>query len=409
VRIRLSKIHSLLLNIVLLELFLFGSGRILQFGPITLRMILYVLCMFVSVVFLLYYNPKLNKQIFGLSLFFSIIVSVGLLVGVLNNAPTGKMVEDIKPLIYFFMVIFFFLTIRRLNDLKRIVTLVKVSSLVLAVGYLCLFLLIHFEIVDFIKFYSFVNNLSRDFSFRPSGAFFYKGFLFVCIGLIFYSLDREPKNRIISLVLLSAIFLTFTRGFILSLALVFMFYMLFIQRNPLAKVLLVALCIILSPYLARVGTSFFDKTNESNAIRLIGYAQVVERVNPISIFVGHGFGIGVPIRPVHFEITFLEIFHKQGLLGLMFWLALLGVTVHNYSTIRSHEYKRIALGFLLSSLFIYVQSQTNPFLNNPIGMSFLLISVISLKVLREEECCAYRYAWPHTTVKNTSTPRLSQY
>lgn len=115
------------------------------------------------------------------------------------------------------------------------------------------------------------------------------------------------------------------------------------------------------------------------------YAQLAERVNPISIFVGHGFGIGVPIRPVHFEISFLEIFHKQGLLGLMFWLIFLRIIVYNYTKIRSYEYKKIALGFLLSSMFIYIQTQTNPFMNNPIGMSFLLISVISLQILKQEE------------------------
>jgi len=212
----------------------------------------------------------------------------------------------------------------------------------------------------------------------------------------------------ISLLLLIAIILTFTRGFILSIALVFMFYMLFIQRNRLAKVSLIALCIILSPYLVRAGASFFDKTNESNTDRMIQFAQVVERVDSISVFVGHGFGIGVPTKPTHMEISFLEIFHKQGLLGLMFWFVFLGIIVHRYAKIRSYPYKKIAVAFLLSSIFIYIQSQTNPFLNNPIGMSFLLISVISLKVLREEECYAYRYAWPHTTAKNTSMPSSTQ-
>jgi len=406
---RLSKIHSLLLTVVLLELFLFGSGRILEFGPITLRMILYILCLFSSVVFMLYCNPKLDNEIFGLLLFFAVAVSVGLLVGTFNNAPIMNMAIDIKPLMYFFMVIFFYLSIQRIEDLRRIVKLVKLSSLVLGVGYLSLLSLIYLNIIDFEKFYSFVNKLSGDFYFRPNGAFFYKGFLFLCIGLIFYSLDRGFKNRIISLLLLIAIFFTFTRGFILSIALVFMFYMLFIQRNHLAKVSLLALCVILLPYLVRIGISFFDKTNPSNAVRLIQLAQAAERVNPISIFVGHGFGIGVPIRPVHSEISFLEIFHKQGLLGLMFWVIFLGIIVYNYTKIRSYEYKKIALGFLLSSLFIYIQSQTNPFLNNPIGMSFLLISVISLKVLREEECCAYQYAWPHTTAKSTSVPSLGRY
>ncbi len=405
----LSRIHSFLLTIVLLELFLFGSGRILQFGPITLRMILFVLCMLSSVVFLSYCNPKINKQIFGLVLFFAVVISVGLLVGVFNNAPTWEMIQDIKPLIYFCMSIFFYLTIRRIDDLRKVVKLVKLSSLVLAIGYLSILLLLYSNIVDFDKFYSFVNNLSRDFSFRSNNTFFYKGFLFLCVGLIFYSLDRGLKNRIISLLLLIAIILTFTRGFVVSITLVFMFHVFFIQRDRLVKVLLLALCIILSPYLVEAGVSFFDKTNPSNVTRLIQLAQVAERVSPISIFVGHGFSIGVPVRPIHMEISFLEIFHKQGLFGLTLWLALLVITVQNYTKIRSHKYKRIALGFLLSSLFIYIQSQTNPFLNNPIGMSFLLISVISLKVLREEECCAYRHAWPRTTAKSTSMPSLSQY
>jgi hypothetical protein len=394
---------------VLLELFLFGSGRILEFGPITLRMILYILCMFSSAVFLLYCNPKLNKQIFGLLLFFMVVTSVGLLVGVLNNAPVGKMAEDIKPLMYFFMSIFFYLTIQKVDDLKRIVKLLKLSSLVLGAGYLSLLVLIYFKIIDFSKFYIFLSELSDDFPFRQNRTFFYKGFLFLCIGLIFYSLDRKLISRVISLILLIAIFLTFTRGFILSLAIVFMFFTLFMQRNPLVKVSLIALCIVLSPYLVRMGASLFDKTNESNAGRLIQLAQVAERVDSSSVFVGHGFGIGVPIKPIHMEISFLEIFHKQGLLGIMFWVVLLAIIVHRYAKIRSYPYKRIALGFLLSSIFIYIQSQTNPFLNNPIGMSFLLISVISLKVLRDEECYTYRYAWPHTTAKNISTPSLNQY
>jgi len=364
--------------------------------------------MFLSVLFLLYGSPKLNNHLFLLLVFFTILISIGLFVGVFNHAPTAKIIEDIKPLMYFFMSIFFYLTIRRIEDLGRIIKMVKLSSLVLGVGYLTILLLILLKYIEFGKFYSFVNKLSDDFPFRQNGAFFYKGFLFLCIGLIFYSLDHGLKNKMISLLLLIAVLLTFTRGFILSLAAIFMLYMIFIQRNPLAKVSLIALCIILSPYLVRVGASFLDKTNPSNAGRLIQLGQVAERVDSSSVFVGHGFGMGVPIKPIHMEISFLEIFHKQGVLGIMFWVVFLAIIVQRYTKIRSYPYKKIGLGFLLSSIFIYIQSQTNPFVNNPIGMSFLLISVISLKVLRDEECYAYRSAWPHTTAKNISTPSLSQ-
>lgn len=129
-----------------------------------------------------------------------------------------------------------------------------------------------------------------------------------------------------------------------------------------------------------VGLSFLmeslgDKSGSDSA-RFVQIDQVLSNVNPISFFIGHGFGIGVPIRPRGMELSLLEIFHKQGLLGLSFWFGMFIYIFLMYSNIKNKDYKKKALPFLLSVIFIILQSGTNPYMNNPIGLSMILITLV---------------------------------
>ncbi len=42
-----------------------------------------------------------------------------------------------------------------------------------------------------------------------------------------------------------------------------------------------------------------------------------------------------------------------------------------------------ALPFFLGAVYVYLESATNPFLTNPIGMSMVLISLVVLRLLAE--------------------------
>jgi hypothetical protein len=55
---------------------------------------------------------------------------------------------------------------------------------------------------------------------------------------------------------------------------------------------------------------------------------------------------------------------------------LFGYTVLLYFRIKDIDYKKTSLPFLLSVVFIFFQSLTNPFVNNPIGLSMLLITIV---------------------------------
>ncbi len=103
-------------------------------------------------------------------------------------------------------------------------------------------------------------------------------------------------------------------------------------------------------------------------------------VTPSSIVIGHGFGEGVEIRNNHLEINYLEIFHKQGVPGVIFWLFILFYIGLLYLNCKRLSYEKEARPFLLAALFVYIQSATNPFLTNSIGLNMIMISIVSLNV-----------------------------
>jgi hypothetical protein len=82
------------------------------------------------------------------------------------------------------------------------------------------------------------------------------------------------------------------------------------------------------------------------------------------------------------EISYLEIFHKQGLIGLAFWASLAGAIFHQYLQAGPSAETD---AFFYSSLFIFIESLTNQYINNPIGMSILLLSLVCLYKLRTRE------------------------
>ena len=122
---------------------------------------------------------------------------------------------------------------------------------------------------------------------------------------------------------------------------------------------------------------------QSDIIRKKQFHQVLERVNFESALVGHGFGIGVPIRPVHMEVAYLEIFHKQGLVGIAFWVFIFVWIGFKYIRVRNHRESALATVFTMGSCFVFVQSITNQYLNNPIGMTMILLAIVALIVFSE--------------------------
>jgi O-antigen ligase len=82
-------------------------------------------------------------------------------------------------------------------------------------------------------------------------------------------------------------------------------------------------------------------------------------------------------------MTYLEVFYKQGLLGLSVWFALFAYTFYLYLQV-PRETREFGLAFFLASLFVFVETASNTFLTGSIGMAAVFIATASLLVLASE-------------------------
>jgi hypothetical protein len=142
----------------------------------------------------------------------------------------------------------------------------------------------------------------------------------------------------------------------------------------------------LKPWQEKLGNSFSQgfKNRQSSVLdRIVQIGEVVEAVTPRSFFIGHGFGNGVPSRPVHMEISYLEIFHKQGMLGLSVWALLFASLWRRFyrqvgRNLRTVDYKEESFAFFIAAVFMIAISLTNPFINSPMGLGMLGVALVCL-------------------------------
>lgn len=359
-----------------------GGGRFVEIGSLTLRMVLFGAAQIFTIAIL--FKRKIDSQTLTLFFFFAVSLLTSALIGISNGAELGLVFEDVKPLSYFMMIFFFSILINSHHRVILVANTVKVCSAILMVTYLAILAGLFLKFIDFNTFYERMNATGEVF-FRPDVGFFYKGFLYLCVGFLFFLFSAKKSHKLLAALLLLSIILTFTRGFLLATGLTLVIYIFFFAKRNLKIlayiVLLASLVVLLAPwFVGQLG----DKS-VSNVTRVITYEQVKEKMSPFSVFLGHGFGNGVEERSVHMEASYLEIFHKQGLIGLSFWLLILALILWSFSKIRNKENKHIALPFVLSIILIYIQTVTNPFLNNPIGMSMVLITLSVVRVLGDEK------------------------
>lgn len=393
------KIQNAIFYLVLLEISLGGGGRLTSVGDVTLRMLLFLVAMIYTIVNF----SKLKSEQLVLTFSFLTLLVFSSFVGVINNAQSVFVVEDIKILSYFPMMLFFYLNINSSKVIANVINLIKISSVALSAAYIIIRFGLELDFLDKQQFYD-STAASAEFMFRSDSIFLYKGLLFSSIGCFFFIFDGQNRSKwdratqtLCVILIIYSIFMTYTRGLLIGLFgsgfLGYMFYA--FNNRKISKIVFYVLIVV------AFGTFFSENImanisdvrsvgqDESDSIRLVTITQVFEMMTPLSILIGHGFGIGVAMRDNHMEISYLEIFHKQGLLGLSFYVYLLVKLIYNYSGIandrtKSYVEKMQGLSFIAASIFVYIQSTTNPLINNPIGISVILISIVATDTIKSK-------------------------
>lgn len=368
---------------VLLELFLLGSGQMVKYHSLTLRMINFILLNSFCVI--LFKKEKIKHDYLMMIYVYVALLIFSSIIGFVNGASFESVFNDVKPLLFFIYLIPFSFLIKTPNDIERVVLIIKISAIILSVLYfLYLILYLFYPVVMFALAPLEING---EVFFRGNGPYlFYKGFFFIMISIFLFN-KQSIKDRMILFFLLFAIFLSLTRGLYFALITSFIIMGLiqlsFNMKITLKKLFLVALIFILLSIFLPYYISMIGDKSGSDSVRLELIENVNAAITPLSFIFGHGFGVFAGVNRPHLEISYYEILHKQGLIGLFLWLMPL---IYCFRRMIKDNTDTLDKRFFLAILSTYLISLTNPFINNPLGLSIIVIAIISLDIVKEKDC-----------------------
>lgn len=375
--------------VMLFELFLLGSGQDLPLaGGLTLRWLNFFIGVGASV-YMFVRSDDFPKSILAFILVYTIQLLIGWMLAFIFDSEMAYLMVDFKPLLYFYIVLFFYYIMSSELMIKRVLDILLLSVKIMTVLYL-----IYMTLTDILGLFSMTGENyhsvddSGSFMFRGIGSsLFYKGFVYLPIGALGFFWRKQYVWMCLTIL---AIYFTYTRGLYVLLAFGLLAFYLKTHEVNIFKIVGLMLVVLLLYEVAEVFEIFtFDDTymenrEESDSVRLITIDQVFDRITWWSLLIGHGFGQGVPERAAHMEISYLDIFHHQGLFGLSFWVALF-VAILKYGNSVVGKYKEEAAFFMTAAMMIFLQSCFNPYINNSIGMSITLLAFVICYRLSQDE------------------------
>lgn len=373
-----------LFAISLLELFMGGGGRLTAVGPVSLRMVLFAACLCATAVAILF--PRRRSDGVSLAmllvLIYLLVHVAGLVVGAINGAPTSEMFSEFQQSLFWLAAPFFALMLQSEREVQRAARLVQIAGVTLAGVYVAILIgllagVIHLGLLQAIV------GPSNEIRFKSGQFFIYKGFLYLGISIVFFIAIRGKYWIALVTLMAVALALTFTRGLLIATSAAVLGMLCFQGRWRAAVpalILVTSAAFLVWVYLpstdTKIGAGFDISTNQ----RLDDMAYMVDHVTPTTLLVGEGFGSLINNR-FGIENTFLWVWWKLGTAGLLFWLLPLCLCVHYYSKIPNRRSSTYANAYLFGTIFVYLETSTNPFLNNPIGLSFVMLALFSLRIL----------------------------
>lgn len=436
----ITKFERYFLFILFFELFAGGGGRFFEIGPVSIRQVLFAGAMILFCIRfilnkqtreeILGYFKKPNTAVFWLSIAMVFWIGVSSLLGILHHHPMGTVVTDAFRVIFVIMIIPFIYYIgdgrfSRKDLLKTLfIAALVVSLITITIGIIGKFM----NDEQYYYFYQDINKLfPGDLYFRPSRGAFHKSHflvLFAVIIGIIKLLEKElTKFQGVVLFLgITSIVLSETRGLYLGFLVGILTYLLtkgviyftgdraslnLSKKSNLIRLLVLFLAIGGTMYFYKNSTiSRFSKPDDTTSsyhssikkneevddvslnVRVVLLADSVKIVkeSPVNMIVGSGYGTKIGKRTTGIEMSFVDIFVEQGVVGVIIWLAFSLLPLYYYfrSFLLSKKLDNTSIGLLGGSLAMILVTNINPFLNSPIGLGYLLpVIVLSYKLFQD--------------------------
>jgi hypothetical protein len=439
----MNKFEKILLSVFFIELFVGGGGRLIDFHVLSIRQLLFLLLLATHLYRIVKEKAIFNKDINTYIRFNPVTIGVYCLIawfvvsgiiGILHGHPKGQVATNFFRVSYF--VLYFPLAYYIAKDrfsLKRIITILKYSALVVAIFTIVVSILgkTIFSGDNFYPFYQFMNRIMNDdLYFRPSNSVFYKSHFYVLVGLVLCLNDLLTKNfkkvDIFTVVLGTiSIIWSETRGlllaFLLSVLMIIILdafhlsnpvkgfankvKMLFQSKQFLKKFIILLVIMLAVPVLyqnmtlerfGNMNATHVQKKGMKQTTNAVNDVSVNNRLkfivdskrilsNPSNLIIGAGYATTIAGRTTGIEMSFLQILVEQGIIGFATWLFLFYIFYHNYFVAFKKGYKFTTLDISFMAVFmgILLLTNINPFINNPIGIGFFLVLLVSSQKKKE--------------------------
>lgn len=385
-------LNSILLFLIIMEAALMGTGRLLQVGPVTVRMLLFALGV-ISALIQLAYGRKIKNSSWLLLIFFVFITIIGTLHGMLAGYDTEGILNEIKPLTNFLLLPFFELSIDSLQRVKIAERALLISAGILAFLYLVYFTLLNIGIISPFAMRLVVVSLyssdANDFWFAPeSGWFFYQGFVYLVLGSLLLFSKHSFWMKLVGSLAVATLLFSGNRGVLATSVAACTIYAFFFAQKIRAKIgaFFIAIVMVLAlAYVQSTSNALQTTKSENDQIRHDTAVEVWERITPSSFLGGHGLGRGVPTRPLNMENTYLDVLHTQGLIGLTFWVAFFGLFFVRFAKVRNSIMRPQVRAFFIAGLGIFFESVGDPYINSPIGMNIVLLALAFFCIAEDRE------------------------
>lgn len=430
-----------LLYIIIIEAVLGGAGRLFVIGHLSFRMILYVFAFLLFIICAFFErkdvinkikNIDLKSKIILIFIFWIIISAIN---GYLNKNSLVQIEGDVTGYAGLLLLILFNYLVDDKFKVDFVAKLITYSSIVQSFIILVIHYLIGLRVLDVNSFnntlqYLYIGHLALIVP--DSIRIFFKSAIYLQIGFVFlFGMivnERSRKRKLILNVFLCvisyAIILTFTRGFWVAAFVALLIYLFLHHFKGFIKVISITLCgiiVLLGLSYAAYGsndytysivdrfTIAFNKQpsstktkkqlkqsdDQSEDMSLQYRDKLVKAMfgkidkSPV---LGNGFGVvlkSIGQTESRCEYMFLDIIMEMGIIGLIIYAGLFVVLVSEWIKIRRRSIDKDKLfildAYMCSFIGVIITSAINPYLNNPIGITFLVAAICSVNIYGKEK------------------------
>jgi hypothetical protein len=385
--------------IIILELVLGGSGRLITFGSfLSLRYILFFIAFVYFILKCRINNFKIKKNLFYIDIIvFFFAFTFAIANGILSGYEIGDIIKSSKGYLYLLIYFPISLLIDNKEKSKQIFKLFLNSSVVLAIVALTIFVFFYFDHTKYHLFTPILNKLDYGYIALRGGlpAVFLKtspmiaiAFVLLLVHYINLKTERNFKNIIKLSILLFGIVSTMSMGLWVA---TFVGVMLTIVLSKgkykvvgLATVILLMsfAYYFLSEYINVSITNRLNSNDSSFIIKFDQFFRLIENWSNRLIF-GNGFGIEITFLTdlgsrtmINFELFWLQLLVNMGLVGFIIYIKMFIKSIfYSIKTINaiSFEESLHIKSLIVGLVVLAIISSVNPFLNNPIGIGYLVI------------------------------------